>query len=105
MAVGKVQGDAHGSGMRFTLRGVDGTAKVRVVYRGSVPDLFRVGRHVYMRGELRGDLFVAIPDSLVTEVPIEVRSEGWRLDSASRSGPAESSPWSRRPGAPSWAAT
>jgi cytochrome c-type biogenesis protein CcmE len=67
MVVGTVRGDAHGAGMRFTLRDIDGTATVRVLYRGSVPDLFRVGRHVCMRGELRDNLFVAIPDSLVTK--------------------------------------
>lgn len=69
MVVGTVRGDARGAGMRFTLRDIDGTATVRVVYRGSVPDLFGVGRHVYMRGELRDDIFVAIPDSLVTKCP------------------------------------
>jgi cytochrome c-type biogenesis protein CcmE len=69
MVVGTVRGDAHGAGMRFALRDIDGTATVRVLYRGSVPDLFKVGRHVYMRGELRDDTFVAIPDSLVTKCP------------------------------------
>jgi cytochrome c-type biogenesis protein CcmE len=56
-------------GMRFVLRDVDGTATVRVLYRGSVPDLFRPGRHVYMRGRLRRGLFVAVPGSLVTKCP------------------------------------
>jgi cytochrome c-type biogenesis protein CcmE len=69
MVVGTVRGDAHGAGMRFALRDIDGTATVRVLYRGSVPDLFKVGRHVYMRCELRDDTFVAIPDSLVTKCP------------------------------------
>lgn len=69
MVVSTVRGDPHGGGMRFTLRDIDGTATVRVLYRGSVPDLFRVGRHVYMRGELRADIFVAIPGSLVTKCP------------------------------------
>jgi len=69
MVVGVVRGDAHGSGMRFTLKDIDGTAAVQVLYRGSVPDLFGVGKHVYLRGELRGDTFVASPDSLVTKCP------------------------------------
>jgi cytochrome c-type biogenesis protein CcmE len=56
-------------GMRFALRDVDGTATVPVLYRGSVPDLFRAGRHVYMRGRLRRGLFVAVPGSLVTKCP------------------------------------
>ena len=67
--VGPVEGDARGSGLRFTLRDIDGTATVPVVYTGSVPDLFEVGRHVYMRGELRNGLFVAEKDSLVTKCP------------------------------------
>ena len=67
--VGPVDGDARGDGLRFTLRDIDGTATVPVVYTGSVPDLFEVGRHVYMRGELRGGVFVAEKDSLVTKCP------------------------------------
>ena len=67
--VGPVDGDARGDGLRFTLRDIDGTATVPVVYTGSVPDLFEVGRHVYMRGELRSGVFVAEKDSLVTKCP------------------------------------
>jgi cytochrome c-type biogenesis protein CcmE len=69
---GQVLGPVRGSaehGMRFVLRDVDGTATVPVLYRGSVPDLFRAGRHVYMRGRLRQGLFVAVPGSLVTKCP------------------------------------
>jgi NADH dehydrogenase FAD-containing subunit len=46
-----------------------GAATVRVVYRGSVPDLFRVGRHVVVDGRLRHGSFVAVRDSLVTKCP------------------------------------
>lgn len=69
MVVGTVRGDPHDAGMRFTLRDINGTATVRILYHGSVPDLFRVGRHVYMRGELHHDIFVAISGSLVTKCP------------------------------------
>jgi cytochrome c-type biogenesis protein CcmE len=69
MVVGTVSGDARGEGMRFTLRDIDGSATVPVVYTGSVPDLFQVGRHVYLRGELKNGLFLAEPDSLVTKCP------------------------------------
>ena len=69
LVVGPVTGNAREGGLRFTLRDIDGTAKVRVVYRGSVPDLFRVGRHVYMQGKLVNGVFVAEPDSLVTKCP------------------------------------
>jgi cytochrome c-type biogenesis protein CcmE len=67
--IGPVGGDARGTGLRFRLRDIDGTATVPVVYRGSVPDLFQVGRQVYMRGELANGVFVAEPDSLVTKCP------------------------------------
>ena len=67
--VGPVRGNAREDGLRFTLRDIDGTATVPVVYTGSVPDLFRVGRHVFMRGRLEGGVFIAEPDSLVTKCP------------------------------------
>jgi len=41
-AIGPLSGDAHGSGMRFTLKEIGGTASVPVLYRGSVPDLSRL---------------------------------------------------------------
>ncbi|MGI8606058.1 MAG: cytochrome c maturation protein CcmE, partial [Gaiellaceae bacterium] len=53
----------------FTLRDIEGSATVPVTYTGSVPDLFKVGRDVYMRGELRNGVFVAERDSLVTKCP------------------------------------
>ena len=67
--VGRPRGNARGEGLRFTLRDIDGTTTVPVRYRGSVPDLFRSGRHVFMRGELVNGVFVAEPDSLVTKCP------------------------------------
>lgn len=67
--VGPLSGDAGGEGMRFTLRDVEGTGTVTVLYSGSVPDLFKVGRHVSVRGELVNGVFVAEPDSLVTKCP------------------------------------
>ncbi len=67
--VGRVAGDARGHGLRFTLRDVEGPGKVRVVYTGSVPDLFRVGREVMLEGELRRGVFVAERDSMVTKCP------------------------------------
>ena len=74
--VGPVSGDPRGDGMRFRLRDIDGTETVAVVYRGSVPDLFQVGRQVYMRGELRNGVFVAEPDSLVTKCPSKYAPTG-----------------------------
>ena len=67
--VGKPSGDAHGAGLRFRLRDVKGNATVPVVYKGSVPDLFRTGRDVVVDGHLRNGAFVAVPDTLVTKCP------------------------------------
>ena len=67
--VGPIRGDAHESALRFRLRDVNGGASVAVAYRGSVPDLFERGRHVLLRGRLRGGTFVAVRDSLVTKCP------------------------------------
>jgi cytochrome c-type biogenesis protein CcmE len=67
--VGKPTGDAHGAGLRFTLRDVKGTAIVPVVYKGSVPDLFRSGRDIVVDGKLRNGVFVAVPNTLVTKCP------------------------------------
>ena len=69
VVVGPVTGDAYGRGMRFKLRDVKGAARVGVVYRGTVPDLFKVGRHVLVRGQLRGTVFVAERDSMITKCP------------------------------------
>jgi cytochrome c-type biogenesis protein CcmE len=73
--VGAPSGDARGDGLRFTVRDIEGKATVPVVYRGSVPDLFRTGRDVYMRGELREGVFVAEADSLVTKCPSKYSAE------------------------------
>jgi cytochrome c-type biogenesis protein CcmE len=67
--VGRPTGDAHAGGLRFTLRDVEGTATVRVLYRGSVPDLFRADRDIVVDGRLRKGVFVAVPDTLVTKCP------------------------------------
>ena len=65
--VGPVTGNSYGSGKRFRLRDIGGTATVPVVYYGSVPDLFAVGRHVVLDGRLRSGVFVGVRDSLVTK--------------------------------------
>jgi cytochrome c-type biogenesis protein CcmE len=70
IVVGPTSGDAHqAGGLRFRLRDRDGTATARVAYRGSVPDLFRVGREVVVDGRLRSGVFVAVPNTLVTRCP------------------------------------
>ena len=69
MVVGKPAGDAHAGGLRFRLRDVKGTAAVPVVYKGTVPDLFRTGRDVVVDGRMRNGVFVAVPNTLVTKCP------------------------------------
>ena len=69
VVVGPVNGDAQSAGMRFRMRDIGGTATVPVVYTGSVPDLFRAGRDVSVRGTLENGVFVAERDSLVTKCP------------------------------------
>ncbi len=72
VVVGPVRGDAHAGGLRFRLRdigsGAEGVA-VPVVYTGSVPDLFRAGRHIVVDGELEQGTFVAEPGSMITKCP------------------------------------
>ena len=74
--VGKVVGPVHGAGystrgLRFDVTDIGGSnaANVPVVYHGSVPDLFKVGRHVVVDGRYRNGVFVAQRDSLVTKCP------------------------------------
>ncbi|HET8556234.1 MAG TPA: cytochrome c maturation protein CcmE [Gaiellaceae bacterium] len=67
--VGPLRGNADGAGMHFGLQDIGGGAAVPVVYRGSLPDLFAVGRHVFVSGRLSHGVFVAQPGSLVTKCP------------------------------------
>jgi cytochrome c-type biogenesis protein CcmE len=69
LVLAPVSGDPEADGMRFRLRDIGGTATVPVVYKGSVPDLFRPGRDVSVRGTLRNGVFAAERDSLVTKCP------------------------------------
>jgi cytochrome c-type biogenesis protein CcmE len=69
--VGPVTGDAHAGGLRFAVRDIKGAtpATVRVVYTGSVPDMFRVGRDIVVDGHLANGTFVAKPGTMVTKCP------------------------------------
>ncbi len=73
--VGRVTGDARGNGLRFRLRDVNGTATVPVVYRGSVPEMFRTGRDISLKGRLRNGTFVGAPGTLVTKCPSKYTAE------------------------------
>jgi cytochrome c-type biogenesis protein CcmE len=74
--VGAVTGDSHRGGLRFRVSDIGGTKSVPVVYRGSVPDLFRTGRHVVVDGKLRNGTFVAVPGTLVTKCPSKYTPKG-----------------------------
>jgi cytochrome c-type biogenesis protein CcmE len=72
--VGKVVGPVRGagydkSGLRFGVGDIGGTKTVPVLYRGSVPDQFKLGRHVVVSGRYTHGVFVAKRDSLVTKCP------------------------------------
>ncbi len=69
--VGPISGDPHGTGMRFGLHDIEGGSEktVTVLYTGSVPDLFRLDRHVVVDGSLQGGTFVAVAGSMVTKCP------------------------------------
>ena len=54
---GSIQRDADGVTTRFTVE--DGDARVPVVFKGIVPDLFREGSGVVAEGQLEGRTFVA----------------------------------------------
>ena len=71
LVVGPVKGDAHADGLRFKLRDIGGgsTTSVPIRYSGSVPDLFKPGRHIVLDGRLRNSTFVAEPGSMITKCP------------------------------------
>jgi cytochrome c-type biogenesis protein CcmE len=67
--LGPVRGKAREGGLRFRLRDVKGTATVPVVYKDSVPDMFRAGRDISLTGELRKGVFVGKPGTMITKCP------------------------------------
>jgi len=69
IVAGRPAGDAHAGGLRFQLRDRHAMTSVPVVYKGTVPDLFKTGREVVVDGKLRNGVFVAVPNTLVTKCP------------------------------------
>ena len=70
--VGPVRGEGYSrSGLRFGIVDIGKNAgmAVPVSYHGSVPDLFKVGRHIVVDGTYRHGVFVAKRDTLVTKCP------------------------------------
>jgi len=76
--VGPVTGDGHSAGgLRFHLRDVEAAntgkaATVAVVYHGTVPDMFKVGRDVNASGNLQAGSFTAT--GLTTKCPSKYKS-------------------------------
>jgi len=69
VVLGPVTGDAHAGGLRFRLKDFDGPATVRVVYTGTVPDLFKPTQHIVVQGRAVNGTFVADPGSMITKCP------------------------------------
>ena len=68
--VGPVQGAGYASdGLRFRVADIKGHTSVPVVYRGSVPDQFKLGRDVIVDGRYAHGTFVAKRNTLVTKCP------------------------------------
>jgi cytochrome c-type biogenesis protein CcmE len=68
--VGPVQGAGYArDGLRFRVADRKGSASVAVVYRGSVPDQFKLGREVIVDGRYAHGTFVAKRNTLVTKCP------------------------------------
>ena len=63
-------GDAStDSGMRIMLADYSSNQTIPVVYHGSVPDAFKVGRQIVVDGKSASGVFDAKTDSLVTKCP------------------------------------
>ena len=70
VVAGPQSGDGRNQPLRFRLRDIGGgRAAIPVRYEGSVPDLFKVGRHIVVDGTLQSGTFVAVPGTLVTKCP------------------------------------
>lgn len=64
------EGDAAApGGMRFVMRDFQSDDTVEVLYRGSVPDAYRIDREVIVDGTMRGGVLQAEPDTLVAKCP------------------------------------
>jgi len=69
IVAGQPSGDAHAAGLHFLIRDRHAMTSVPVVYKGSVPDMFKTGREVVVDGKLHHGMFVAVPGTLVTKCP------------------------------------
>lgn len=80
----KTSGDASDpSGMRFTVKDYKSSETLQVVYTGSVPDAYKVGRDVVIDGTLKNGVFTAVPDTLVTKCPSKYTDKATTSDTKS----------------------
>jgi cytochrome c-type biogenesis protein CcmE len=77
--VGQVVAPVQRSGrtVRFRVKDVKGNsaARLAVTYTGSVPEMFRAGRDISLKGQLRRGVFVGVPGTLVTKCPSKYTAE------------------------------
>ena len=66
----------QGDELLFRIRDRKGSTSVPVRYMGEVPDPFREGREVIVKGALNQGQFVAERDSLVTKCPSKFKRKG-----------------------------
>src|SRR4051794_17884443 len=59
----------EGTKLRFAIRDRKGTAKMPVLYTGTVPDPFRDGREVIVSGKVQNGVLIGERDSLITKCP------------------------------------
>jgi cytochrome c-type biogenesis protein CcmE len=65
----------EGEALLFKVRDRNGSASVPVRYTGEVPDPFREGREVIVKGSLQDGRFIAERDSLVTKCPSKFKKK------------------------------
>jgi cytochrome c-type biogenesis protein CcmE len=73
VAAGSVRHE--GETLLFRVRDRKGTATVPVRYTGEVPDPFREGREVIVKGSLKDGQFIGERDSLVTKCPSKFKKK------------------------------
>jgi cytochrome c-type biogenesis protein CcmE len=61
--------EERGTGIAFEVRDRDGSASIPATYDGVVPDPFRGGREIVLKGTVVDGVFVGETDTLVTKCP------------------------------------
>lgn len=61
--------EKRGEGIAFEVSDRDGKGSIPVTYQGVVPDPFRDGREIVLKGSVENGVFVGERDTLVTKCP------------------------------------